>query len=120
MQYSLLESSFISVYHFHVSVLHTHSCELLCYFYTVPKSSLLLLDVLLSVLLQMTAESDILLAVTVNSTCISLSKAPKALGGGNGKNNKEKMNFLEYLSNVMADSLVLHSSKQLGFSSCSG
>lgn len=46
-----------------------------------------------SVLLQMTAESDILLAVTVNSTCISLSKAPKILGGGNGKKYSRKFIF---------------------------
>lgn len=41
----------------------------------------------------MTAESDILLAVTANSTCISLSKAPKILGGGNGKKYSRKLTF---------------------------
>lgn len=45
------------------------------------------------VLLQMTAESDILLAVTANSTCTSLSKAPKILGGGNGKKYSRKLTF---------------------------
>lgn len=41
----------------------------------------------------MTAESDILLAVTANSTFISLSKAPKILGGGNGKKYSRKLTF---------------------------